>query len=73
MSGDTAVNMGRGSSLPRDYTAPLPTPVWSSLANINIIVIMEVDIVHFYELKWNFDRALKNYDVYEEYNTLSIY
>ena len=31
------------------------------------IVIMEVDIVHFYELKWNFGRALKNDDVCEEW------
>ena len=26
---------------------------------------MEVDIVHFYELKWNFGRALENDDVNE--------
>ena len=37
---------------------------------------MEVDIVNFYELKWNFDRALKNDDVYEEWkddNSRSFY
>ena len=36
----------------------------------SIIVITEVDFVHFYELKWNFGRALENDDVYEEWKMI---
>lgn len=33
-------------------------------------MIMRVDIVHFYELRSNFGRALKNDDVYEEWKMI---